>query len=84
MYFGKMWDTFANVNHYVGLFNTQGVSAFKFPISILTQTQDQQKCQKIRKIAKNYVPISDFATRPLNLRKLQKSNNFFFVKNCKL
>ena len=38
---------------------TQGVLALKFPISILTQ------CMK------NYVPISYFATRQLNLRKPQ-------------
>ena len=29
---------------------TQGVLAFKFPISILTQDQVQHRCQKIRKI----------------------------------
>ena len=43
---------------------TQGVLAFKFPISILMRTQVQHRCQKIRNIVKNYVPFSDFATRP--------------------
>jgi hypothetical protein len=55
---------------------TQGVFAFKLPISILTQTQAQHRCQKTGKIGKNYVPISDFATRPLNLRKPKKSPKF--------
>ena len=40
------------------------------------QTQDQHRYQKIRKIAKNYVPISDFASRLLNLRKPEKSKKF--------
>ena len=63
---------------------TQGVLASKFPISILTWTQGQHRCQTIRKIPKNHVPVSDFATRQLNLRKLQNSQNickkyiFFF------
>ena len=55
---------------------TLGVVAFKFPFSILTQIQDHDRSQKIRKIAKNYVPISDFATRLLNLRKPEKSKKF--------
>ena len=68
---------------------TQGVLAFKFPISISTWTQDQHRCQKIRKIPKNYVPVSDFATRQLNLRKPQKPKHlaikfFVFFKKCKL
>ena len=55
---------------------TQGVLASKFPISILTRIQGQHRCQKIRKIPKNYVPVSDFATRQLNLGKCQKSQKF--------
>ena len=42
-------------------------------------------CQRVRKILKKYVPVSDFATMLLNLRKTQKSEkfckkNFFFSK----
>ena len=54
------------------------------------RTQDQHRCQKIRKIQKNYVTISDFATRPLNLRKPKKSPKFskinkkISLKKCKL
>ena len=55
---------------------TQGVLAFKFPISILMWTWGQYRCQMFCKIMKNYVPISDFATRQLNLRKSQKSQKF--------
>ena len=47
--------------------------AYKFPISILMRTHDQHWSQKNKKNTKKYVPISDFATRPLNLRKPQKS-----------
>jgi hypothetical protein len=67
---------------------TQGVLASKFPISILMQIQGQHGCQIFRKIVKNYVPISDFATRLLNLSKPQKSQNFckknifFSLKNA--
>ena len=69
--------------------NTQGVLASKFPISIWTQIQGQHGCQIFRKIVYNYLPISDFATRSLNLGKPQKSQKFckkifFFVKKCKL
>jgi hypothetical protein len=45
---------------------------------------------KIRKMAKNYLPISDFATRPLNLRKNKKSPKFskinilFLLKDANL
>ena len=60
---------------------TQGVLASKFPISILTRTQGQHRCQKIRKILNNYVPISDFPTRHLNMRKRQKSQKFGKNKN---
>ena len=69
-------------------FRTQGVLDFKFPISTLTQTQDQHRCHKIRKIANNYVPIPDFATRPLNLRKskkfpkFSKINTIFLLQNA--
>ena len=70
---------------------TQGDLASKFPISIRTLTQGQYRCQKVRKILKNHVPVSDFATMLLNLRKTQKSQNFcknffflFFVKKCNL
>ena len=55
---------------------TQGVLASKFPISIRTLTQGQYRCQKVRKILKNHLPVSDFATMLLNLRKTQKSRNF--------
>ena len=55
---------------------TQGVLASKFPISIRTQTQGQYRCQNVQKILKNHVPVSDFATMLLNLRKTQKSQNF--------
>ena len=60
----------------------QGVLVSKFPISIQTQTR-----QKIRKIPKQHVPVSDFATRPLNLRKPQKPQKFckeffFSLKNA--
>ena len=66
--------------------STQGVLANKFPISIRTQTQGQYRCQKVRNILKNHLPVSDFATMLLNLRKTQKSRNFcktifFFGKN---
>ena len=67
---------------------TQGVLASKFPISIRTLTQGQYRCQKVRKYLKNHVPVSDFATMLLNLRKTQKSQKFckkkffFFVKNA--
>jgi hypothetical protein len=67
---------------------TQGVLASKFPISILMQIQGQHGCQIFRKIVKNYVPNSDFATRLLNLSKPQKSQNFcktnifFSLKNA--
>ena len=60
-----------------GCVYTKGVLASKFPISISTNTHG---CQKIRKMPKNYVPVSDFATRQLNLRKPQKSQNF--CKKC--
>ena len=49
--------------------NTQGVLALKFPISILMQIRGQHRCQMFHKIVSNYVTISDFATRQLNLRK---------------
>ena len=52
----------------VYILGTQGVLACKFPISIWTQIQGQHGCQIFRKIVYNYVPISDFATRSLNLR----------------
>ena len=55
---------------------TQGVLASKFPISILMQIQGQHGCQIFRKIVYNYVPISDFATRSLNLRKPKKFQIF--------
>ena len=66
---------------------TKGVLASKFPISIRTQTQGQYRCQIVRKILKNHVPVSDFATILLNLRKTQKSEKFckkkfFLVKKC--
>jgi hypothetical protein len=66
---------------------TQGVLASKFPISILAQTQGQHRCQKIRKILKKCVPVSDFATRQMNLRKPQNSQKFWkkifrFGKKC--
>ena len=41
---------------------TQRVLASKFPISISMLTQGQPRCQKVRKIPKNYIPVSDFAT----------------------
>ena len=71
-------------------YTTQGVLAFEFPISILMQIKGQYGCQIFRKIVKNYVPISDFATRSLNLRKPQKFQIFckkifiFFAKKRKL
>ena len=56
--------------------HTQGVLASKFPISILRWIQSRDGRQIFRKIVYNCVPISDFATRVLNLRKPQKSQNF--------
>jgi hypothetical protein len=50
--------------------------------------QGQQGCQIFRKIVYNYVPISDFATRSLNLRKPKRFRNFckeifyFLLKNA--
>ena len=61
--------------HWVTPF-TQGVLDSKFPISIRTQTQGQYRCQNFRKILKIHVPVSDFATMLLNLRKTQKSQKF--------
>ena len=54
-------------------------------MSIQTQTQGQHRCQKIRKILKNHVLVSDFATMLLDLRKTEKSQKickqiFFFRK----
>ena len=60
---------------------TQGVLASRFPISIRTQTQGQYKCQKVQKILKDHVPVLDFATMLLNLRKTQKSQKFCKKKN---
>ena len=66
---------------------TQGVLALKFSISILMQTQGQHRRQMFCKIVQNYVSISDFASRQLNLRKLHKSHKFsrffLFFKKCK-
>ena len=36
---------------------TQGVLASTFPISILTRTQGQHRCQKVKIIPKDYVPV---------------------------
>ena len=55
---------------------TQGDLAFKIPISILTWTQSQHRCQIFCKIVLNYVSISDFTSRQLNLRKPQKPQKF--------
>ena len=66
------WEQ-ANV---LGLIGSDRVLAFKFSFSILTQIQDHDRSQKIRKMEKKYVPISDFATRLLNLRKPEKSKKF--------
>ena len=55
---------------------TQGVLASKFPISILRRIQGQDVPQIFKKIVQNYVTISDFATRPLKLRKPKKSQIF--------
>ena len=46
---------------YKGRNYTQGILAFKFPISILTWTQGQHRYQKIRKNADIYVLALDFA-----------------------
>ena len=59
----------------MGIF-TQGVLASKFPISIRTQPQGHDRCQKVQKILKNHVPISNFATMVLNL------NNYFRLHVC--
>ena len=66
---------------------TQGVLAPKFPISIGTQTQGQYKCQKVQKLLKNHVQVSNFATMLLNLRKPKKytkilGKRYFLKKNA--
>ena len=67
---------------------TTGVLASRFPISIKSWVQGQHRCWSIKKILKNHVPASDFATRLLNLENLKnnknfaKKNYFFFVKNA--
>ena len=53
----------------------------------LIMTQGQHRCQKIWKNLKNYVLVSDFATRQLNLRKPKKTQKLlqktpFFLKKC--
>ena len=48
------------------LFDTHSVHTRGFPISIRTQTQGQYRCQKVRKILKNHLPVSDFATMLLD------------------
>ena len=55
---------------------TQGVLASKFPILIQTQPQGHYRCQKVQKVFKNHVPVSNFATMHLNLRKTQINKNF--------
>ena len=60
---------------------TQGVLASKYPIFVQTQTQDQHRNQKIRKMLKNHVPISAFATMLLNLKKKIKSYKKITKKN---
>ena len=52
---------------------TQGVLVLKFSISILMWAWDQHRCQMFCNVVQNYVPISDFATRSLTLKKPQKS-----------
>ena len=54
-------------------FYTQGVLASKFPISIQMQIQGWYRCQNVQKTLKNHLPVSNFATILLNLRKTQKS-----------
>jgi hypothetical protein len=75
-YLSERFSGFFKNNRSMYCSTTQGVLAFILPISVLTRTQDQHRRQKIRKIPKNYAPISDIATRPLNLRKPKKSPKF--------
>ena len=60
--------------------HTQGVLDSKFPISIRTQTQGQYRCQNVQTILKNHVPVSDFATMQLNLKKNSKIGKIFAKK----
>ena len=61
----------------------QGVLASKFPISILTRIQGQHECQIFSKTVQNYVSISYFDTRLLNLRKPKKLwKKCFFLNNA--
>ena len=67
------------VSYFMSIIHTQGVFASNFPISIQTQTQGHHRCQKM---LKNHVPVSDFATMLLNLKKKIKNLIFFSCKKC--